>query len=59
MREFLTGSDRQLKLALNDLDDLTVKKLAKNSPSILALASGNEEKAKPKSKKANKNEEKK
>ena len=32
MREFLTGSDRQLKLALNDLDDLTVKKLAKNSP---------------------------
>ena len=59
MREFLTGSDRQLKLALNDLDDLTVKKLAKNSPSILALASGNEEKTKTKSKKANKNEEKK
>ncbi len=58
MREFLTGSDRQLKLALNDLDDLTVKKLAKNSPSILALASGNEKKAKSKSKKANKNEEK-
>ena len=57
MREFLTGSDRQLKLALNDLDDLTVKKLAKNSPSILALASGNEEKTK--SKKTNKNEEKK
>ena len=51
MREFLTGSDRQLKLALNDLDDLTVKKLAKNSPSILALASGNEEKTKTKSKK--------
>lgn len=59
MREFLTGSDRQLKLALNDLDDLTVKKLAKNSPSILALASGNEEKTKSKSKKTNKNEEKK
>lgn len=59
MREFLTGSDRQLKLALNDLDDLTVKKLAKNSPSILALASGSEEKPKAKSKKANKNEEKK
>lgn len=57
MREFLTGSDRQLKLALNDLDDLTVEKLAKNSPSILALASGNEEKTK--SKKTNKNEEKK
>ena len=61
MREFLTGSDRQLKLALNDLDDLTVKKLAKNSPSILALASGNEEKTKTKtkSKKTNKTEEKK
>lgn len=59
MREFLTGSDRQLKLALNDLDDLTVKKLAKNSPSILALASGNEEKTKSKSKKTNKKEEKK
>lgn len=58
MREFLTGSDRQLKLALNDLDDLTVKKLAKNSPSILALASGNEEKTKTKSKKTNKTEEK-
>ena len=56
MREFLTGSDRQLKLALNDLDDLTVKKLAKNSPSILALASGNEPKTK--TKKTNKNEEK-
>ena len=42
MRDFLTGSDKQLKLALNDLDDLTVKKLAKNSPSILALAKGNE-----------------
>ena len=56
MREFLTGSDRQLKLALNDLDDLTVKKLAKNSPSILALASGNEEKTKTKSKKTNKTE---
>lgn len=59
MREFLTGSDRQLKLALNDLDDLTVKKLAKNSPSILALASGDEEKTKTKSKKTNKTEEKK
>ena len=59
MREFLTGSDRQLKLALNDLDDLTVKKLAKNSPTILALASGNEEKTKTKSKKTNKTEEKK
>ena len=59
MREFLTGSDRQLKLALNDLDDLTVEKLAKNSPSILALASGNEEKTKSKSKKTNKKEEKK
>ena len=61
MREFLTGSDRQLKLALNDLDDLTVEKLAKNSPSILALASGNEEKTKSKKdgKKTNKNEEKK
>ena len=58
MREFLTGSDRQLKLALNDLDDLTVKKLAKNSPSILALASGNEPKTKTKTKKTNKNEEK-
>ena len=42
MRDFLTGRDKQLKLALNDLDDLTVKKLAKNSPSILALAKGNE-----------------
>ena len=59
MREFLTGSDRQLKLALNDLDDLTVKKLEKNSPSILALASGNEEKTKTKTKKTNKTEEKK
>lgn len=35
MRDYLTGSDRQLQLAVNDLDDLTVKKLAKNSPSIL------------------------
>lgn len=51
MRDFLTGSDRQLKLALNDLDDLTVKKLAKNSPSILALASGNESKPTTKNKK--------
>ena len=42
MRDFLTGSDRQLKLALNDLDDLTVKKLAKNSPSILTMAKENE-----------------
>lgn len=48
MRDFLTGSDKQLKLALNDLDDLTVKKLAKNSPSILALAKGNEQKTKKK-----------
>ena len=58
MRDFLTGSDRQLKLALNDLDDLTVKKLAKNSPSILALASGNESKATTKNKKTKKSEEK-
>ena len=57
MRDFLTGSDRQLKLALNDLDDLTVKKLAKNSPSILALASGNESKPTTKNKKK-KSEEK-
>lgn len=35
MRDYLTGSDRNLQLAVNDLDDLTVKKLAKNSPSIL------------------------
>jgi len=35
MRDLLTGSDRQLQLAVNDLDDLTVKKLAKNSHSIL------------------------
>ena len=55
MREFLTGSDRQLKLALNDLDDLTVKKLAKNSPSILALASGNETKTKAKANTKTKN----
>lgn len=48
MRDFLTGSDRQLKLALNDLDDLTVKKLAKNSPSILALATGTEQNTKKK-----------
>ena len=58
MREFLTGSDRQLKLALNDLDDLTVKKLAKNSPSILALASGSGEKTKNRRKKANETGEK-
>ena len=58
MRDFLTGSDRQLKLALNDLDDLTVKKLAKNSPSILALASGNESKPTTKNKKTKKSEEK-
>ena len=55
MRDFLTGSDRQLKLALNDLDDLTVKKLAKNSPSILALASGNETKTKAKANTKTKN----
>ena len=48
MREFLTGSDRQLKLALDDLDDLTVKKLAKNSPSILALTSGSKQNTKKK-----------
>lgn len=48
MRDFLTGSDRQLKLALNDLDDLTVKKLAKNSPSILALTTGSEKNTKKK-----------
>ncbi len=48
MRDFLTGSDKQLKLALNDLDDLTVKKLAKNSPSILALATKNEQDTKKK-----------
>ena len=58
MLEFLTGSDRQLKLALNDLDDLTVKKLAKNSPSILALASGSGEKTKNRRKKANETGEK-
>ena len=58
MREFLTGSDRQLKLALNDLDDLTVKKLAKNRPSILALASGSKEKTKNRRKKANETGEK-
>jgi hypothetical protein len=34
MRDYLTGSDRQLQLALNDLDDLTVENLAKKSPSI-------------------------
>ena len=34
MRDLLTGSDRQLQLALSDLDDLTVKNLAKKSPSI-------------------------
>ena len=48
MRDFLTGSDRQLKLALNDLDDLTVKKLAKNSPSILALTTGSKKNTKKK-----------
>ena len=48
MRDFLTGSDRQLKLALNDLDDLTVKKLAKNSPSILALTTGDKKNTKKK-----------
>jgi hypothetical protein len=36
MRDYLTGSDRQLQLALNDLDDLTVENLAKKSPSIKA-----------------------
>ena len=46
MRDFLTGSDKQLKLALNDLDDLTVKKLAKNSPAILAATKENEQKSK-------------
>ncbi|MDD4575232.1 MAG: DUF2130 domain-containing protein [Bacteroidales bacterium] len=35
MRELLLGSDKQLRLASEDLENLTVKKLAKNSPSIL------------------------
>ena len=35
MRENLLGSDKQLRLASEDLDNLTVKKLARNSPSII------------------------
>jgi len=35
IKDDLLGSDKQLRLASEDLEKLTVKKLAKNSPSIL------------------------
>ena len=43
----LQGSNKQLTLASGDFDDLTVKKLAKNSPSILAQVKNQIDESKP------------
>ena len=49
----LLGSDDNLRLANNKLDDLTIKKLAKNSPSLLKIEGDVESKPKRKNKKSN------
>jgi hypothetical protein len=46
IKDALAGSDRQLRLASEDLEDLTVKKLAKNSPGILEQIKKNKEESK-------------
>lgn len=42
IKEDLQGSSKQLRLASEDLDDVNVKKLAKNSPSIMEQFKGKE-----------------